>query len=128
VTRPEVETVATALLLELQAITRPVSTLLAESSVVAESCAVAPTCSEVLAGDTDTDATDTVAGALTFRIDELLLPPLEALMLALPAPTALTLPPLSTVATVMLELSQVIARPESSLPLESWSVAVAVAV
>jgi hypothetical protein len=42
VTSPDTETVLTAGLLELQAISRPVNVLLLASRVTAESCAVAP--------------------------------------------------------------------------------------
>jgi len=128
VTSPESETVAIPVLAELQLITRPVSTLPMESNVTADSCTVAPTCRLALAGDTETDATETLAGALTLRLEELLLPELEALIFVRPAPTPFTLPVESTVATVMSKLSQVTVGPEIVFPLESWSVAVAVAV
>jgi hypothetical protein len=62
VTRPDAETVATAVLLEFQPITRPVSALLLASRVTAESCTVAPTRRLDVAGDTDTDTTGTGAG------------------------------------------------------------------
>jgi hypothetical protein len=116
------------LLLEVQLITRPVRTLLLASIVTADSCTDAPTCRVALAGETDIDATGIGAGALTLRREELLLPELEALIIALPGPVALTVPPVSTVATLMSELSQVIVRPEIGFPVESCSVAVARAV
>jgi hypothetical protein len=128
VTSPEVETVAMPLLLELQPITRPVRTLLLASLVTADSWTDAPTCRLALAGDTDTDATGIGAGALTVRREEFVLPVLEALIIDWPGPTAFTVPVVSTVATLMSELSQIIVRPVIGLPLESASVAVAFAV
>jgi hypothetical protein len=112
VTSPEPETVAIEVLLELQPMTRPVSTLPLASLVVAVSCTDPPTCRVALAGDTETDATGIGAGALTLRRAELALPELEALIIALPGPVALTVPEVSTVATVRSELSQVTVRPE----------------
>jgi hypothetical protein len=128
VTRPELETVATPVLLELQPITRPVRRLLLASLVTADNWAVDPTCKEALAGDTVTEATGTGAGALTLSAEELLLPSLDALIIALPVPVALTAPAPSTVATLRLELSQVTVRSESGVPVESLRVAVATAI
>jgi hypothetical protein len=129
VTSPELETDAIEVFAELQPITRPVSTLLLASNVVAASCTVAPTCRRVaVAGDTEIDATGIGAGALTLRREELDLPSLEAVIMALPSPTAFTSPVAWTVATLMSELSQVTTRPEMGFPLESWSVTVATAV
>jgi hypothetical protein len=65
VTRPDAETVAIAVLLELQLTVRPVSTLLFASRVVAESCTVAPTGIVAVAGDTVTDATGVGGGGAT---------------------------------------------------------------
>jgi hypothetical protein len=129
VTRPEAETLAIALFAELHPITRPVSTLLLESSVTADSCTDDPTCRLAVNGDTDTDATGIGAGALTLKREELVLPELVALIIDWPGPIALIFPVLvSTVATVMSELVQVTTRPEIGFPLESASVAVACAV
>lgn len=77
-TRPVLETVAIAVLVELQPTTRPVSTLLLASNVVADNCTVAPTCRVALAGDTETEATGIGAGALTLMDAEPLLPSLVA--------------------------------------------------
>jgi hypothetical protein len=128
VTRPELETAAIPVFADPQLITRPVSTLLAESNVTAESCTDAATCRFAVVGETDTDATGIGAGALTVRREELVLPVVEPLIIDWPGPTAFTVPAVSTVATLVLELSQVIVRPKIGLPLESASVAVAVAV
>jgi hypothetical protein len=59
VTKPDPETVATAVLLELHAMERPVSTLLLASRVVAVACVVCPGASELFARDRLTDATGT---------------------------------------------------------------------
>jgi hypothetical protein len=128
VTSPELETFAIEVLPEFQPMTRPVSTLPLASLVVAVSCADAPTCRVAFAGDTDTDATGIGAGALTLKLEELVLPSLVALIIALPAPVALIVPAVSTVATPKLELAQVTVRPESRFPLESSRIAVARAV
>jgi hypothetical protein len=128
VTSPDDETVAMAPFPELQPITRPVSTLLLASRVAAESCTVAPTSRLALDGVTDTDATGIGAGALTLSAEALLLPSLEALIIALPEATALTVPAPSTVAIAEFELSQVTTRSAIGFPLASSSVAVAWAV
>jgi hypothetical protein len=128
VTRPDAKTVATAVLLEFQPITRPVSTLLLASRVTAESCTVPPTRRLAVAGDTDTDATGIGAGALTARAEEALFPSLEAAIIAVPAASAIRSPVVATVATLVLELCQVMVRPTIAVPVESLSVAVACAV
>jgi hypothetical protein len=111
-----------------QATTRPVSTLLFASRVTAESCTVAPTWRLDVAGDTETNATGTGAGALTLSAEDADFPWLEPLIIALPTPTALTPPVASTVATFRSELSHVTVTPVIGFPLESWAVAVARAV
>jgi hypothetical protein len=128
VTSPEVETVAIPVFAELHAITRPVSTLPLASRVTAANWVDAPTCKLAFGGDTDTDATGIGAGALTLRLEALVLPSLVAWIIALPAAFAATMPPASTVATVVFELDQETTLPESRFPLESVNVAVAVAV
>jgi hypothetical protein len=92
VTSPDPETVLTAELLELQATTRPASTLLFASRVTAESCCVPPTRRLALEGETDTVATGTGAGALTLRFEEFVLPSLVALIVVLPGAIARTAP------------------------------------
>ena len=64
VTRPDAETEAIALLLELHVIVRPVSTLLLASRVTAESCTVAATWTLAVAGETVTVATGAGGGGL----------------------------------------------------------------
>jgi hypothetical protein len=92
VTSPDVETLAIAVFAELQPITRPVSTLLLASRVTADSCTVAPISRVALAGDIDTDATGIGAGALTFRAEEPVIPPLDAEIIAVPAATVVMSP------------------------------------
>jgi hypothetical protein len=78
VTSPEPETVLMPGLLELQAIVRPVSTLLLASRVVAESWTVAPTNKLDDDGETATVATGAGGGAVTVIVAPLLLPSLVA--------------------------------------------------
>jgi hypothetical protein len=59
VTRPEADTVRTAVLLEAHVTSRPVSTLLLASRVTAVSCCVAPATIGVVAVESVTDATGT---------------------------------------------------------------------
>jgi hypothetical protein len=126
-TRPEAETVAIAAFADPQVTTRPVSTLLFASRVTTESCCDPPICRVALVGDTETDATGIVGGALTFSAEESVLPSLEAMIIAVPGPTAVTSPDAATVAMLVLELTQVTVRPTRLLPLESSIVAVATA-
>jgi hypothetical protein len=119
VTRPDVETVATAMLLEFQMTARPVSTLLSASRVTAESCTVPPIWRLDVAGDTETDATGTGGAALTLTAPEPVRPSLEAVIEALPAATAVTRPDAETVAIPALAEVQLIARPERTLALAS---------
>jgi hypothetical protein len=128
VTRPALETVAMVVLAELHAITRPVSTLLFASRATADNWTVPPICRVLVVGDTDIDATGIGAGALTLNGDAADLPSLVALIIAVPEPTAFTSPVATTVATAVFELSQVTVLPESCVPAESRSVAVATAV
>ena len=124
VTSPVLETEALAPLPELQIITRPVSKLLFASRVTADNCTVPPICRVAVAGETDTDATGIGGGAVTLSADDAVLPSLDALIIAVPAPTALTDPVTATVATLVFELAHTTARPESGAPVESTSVAV----
>src|SRR5450759_1986308 len=129
--RPDVETVQTLVSLELQLITRPVSTLLFASRVTAESCTVPPTWTPAVAGDTVTDATGTGGGggaALTVSAAAPFCPSLEAMMYAEPALTAVTTPPVVTEATPAFELDHETVRPVRSFPLASRRLAVALAV
>jgi len=119
VTRPELDTVATFVLLELQPITRPVRTLLLASRVVAESCCVPPTVRLAVVGETETDPTGTGAGALTVIVEEPVWPSLAAVTEALPAATAVTRPDADTVTMLVLLELQSITRPVRMLLLAS---------
>jgi hypothetical protein len=119
VTSPEVETVAIPAFPEFQLMTRPVSTLLFASRVTADSCTVPPTWRLADAGETETVATGTGAGALTVREADAVFPSLAAVIAAVPAATAEISPLPDTVATLVLPLCQVTARPVRVVPLES---------
>src|SRR5205085_9240482 len=93
------ETVATALLSDDQAMTRPVKTALFASRVVAVACVVCPIWIGDAARVTPTEATGigvTVSGALPVW------PPLAALICAVPSAIAVTTPVVDTVATAVL--------------------------
>jgi hypothetical protein len=119
VTRPAAETPAMLGLAELQVMTRPVSTLLLASRVTAESCWVAPTCTLALEGETVTDATGAGAGAVTVTGSVPLLVSLDAVIIALPAALAVTIPDAETVLMALLLELQAIARPVNTLLLAS---------
>src|SRR6266702_2816067 len=121
VTSPLALTVATAVLLLAQLTDRPDNGLPLASFGVAANCTVWPTCTAVVAGFTVTDATGTV---LTVMVAPPLCPSDVAVIVADPAATPLTTPLALTVATAVLPLDQVIARPESELPFASFGVAV----
>src|SRR6266702_3626588 len=120
VTSPLALTVATAVLLLAQLTDRPDNGLPLASFGVAANCTVWPTCTAVVAGFTVTDATGTV---LTVMVAPPLCPSDVAVIVADPAATPLTTPLALTVATAVLPLDQVIARPESELPFASFGVA-----
>src|SRR6266704_792413 len=120
VTRPLAFTVATLAASVDQMIARPESGLPLASSGVAVSCSVPPTRIVALVGLKLTDAT----GTMTVIAALPLLPSLAAVMLAVPAASAVTSPLPFTVATPGASLDQVIVRPESGFPLASSSVAV----
>src|SRR2546421_295877 len=89
---------------------------------VALSCTVCPTGTLADDGVTVTEATGT--GALvTVMVAVPLFPSLVAVIVAVPAPLAVTNPVRLTVATVVSLDDQVTARPESGLPLSSLGVA-----
>lgn len=123
VTSPVPDTLPVAGVPELHEMVRPVRTLLFASRVTAESCTVDPTETDVLGGVTETVATGMGAGALTVMTDVPLFPSLSAVIVALPAATAVTRPELDTVATpLLLELHET-TRPVSTLLLASRVVA-----
>src|SRR6266581_2053378 len=120
VTRPLAFTVATLAASVDQMIARPESGLPLASSGVAVSCSVPPTRIVALVGLKLTDAT----GTMTVIAALPLLPSLAAVMLAVPAASAVTSPLPFTVATPGASVDQVVVRPESGFPLASSSVAV----
>jgi hypothetical protein len=124
VTRPEPEFTEATLVFPLDhETTRPVSVLLLASRVTAESCTVTPTCTLDVAGDTETDATGTGAGALTVIDAEALCPSLETETDTFPAATAVTRPDAETVAIAVFAELQPITRPVSTLLLASRVIA-----
>src|ERR687888_1744553 len=120
VTSPLELTVATEMLLLDQVTVRPVRALPAESFGVAASCVVPATVMLAVAGLTVTDATGT---GVTVTVAVPLLPSLVAVIVAVPAPAPLTRPLPLTVATARLLLDQETVRPVSTLPAESFGVA-----
>src|SRR6266550_3278171 len=121
VTSPVPLTVASARLPLAQVIVRPVSTLPAESFVVAASCAVPPTNTLAEAGLIVTEATGTFA---TVTVAVPFCPSLVAVIVAVPAATAVTRPLADTVATPGTLLAHVTTRPISAEPFASSGVAV----
>jgi hypothetical protein len=125
VTSPDDETAATAVLLELQAITRPVRTLLFASRVVAVACVVSPGSRVLEPSVTLTDATATGGGEATVSTALPVLPSHVAMICTVPTAIAVTRPDADTVATpVLLEL-QAITRPVRVLLFASRVTAVA---
>src|SRR6266849_497916 len=121
VTNPVLFTVATAVLFVVQVIRRPVSGLPLASRGVAVSWPVCPTVRFRLLGVTLTDATGTW---VTTTDAPPLFPSLVAVMVAVPAPRAVTSPVAFTVATAALLVVQLTPRPVSGFPLASRGVAV----
>src|SRR5213082_1409176 len=120
-TSPLPFTVATAVLLLDQVITRPDNGLPFASLGVAVSCTVSPTAT--LAGDGVT-VTEATGASVTVTSDVPLCPSLVAVIVAVPAPTPVTSPLPFTRATAVLLLDQVTTRPLSGFPLASFGVAV----
>src|SRR5439155_531641 len=120
VTSPVEDTVATAGVPDAQVTDRPESTLPAASFRVVVSCTVAPTSTTAVAGLTVTDATGTIA---TVTLAVPLFPSLVAVIVADPAATPVTSPAADTVAIAVFELVHATARPVSTFPAASFSVA-----
>src|SRR5438094_6519186 len=120
VTRPVAETVATAVFVLAQLIVRPVSTLPLASLSTAVACVVWPTMRLLVPNDTVTEATGT---AITTTCTEPLTPPLVAVMVVVPAASAVMSPVALMLAATRLELDHVTVRPVSTLPLASLSIA-----
>jgi len=112
----------TAGLLDPQLTVRPVRALPPASFGTAVSCCVCPSNTGVTGAESANDITGTgttVSGRLP------VLPSLVAMMLALPAETAVTIPLAATVATPRLSDDQATTRPDNTLLLTSRVVAVA---
>ena len=102
---------------------RPVSALPAESRSVAVACVVCPAVSETDASATVIDATGAGGGGSTSTEDVAETPSTVALIEAVPARTAVTIPEVDTVAMVGLALDHCVTRcvrepPEASAPLD----------
>src|SRR5436309_1374696 len=120
VTTPLPLTVATAVLLLPQLTGRPDNGLPLASFGVAVSCTVWPTGTDAVLGLTVTDATGTV---LTVIVAVPLWPSEVAVIVAEPPAAPVTSPLPLTVATAVLLLAQLTARPDNGLPFASLGVA-----
>jgi hypothetical protein len=120
-TRPLTFTVATAWLLDDQVIVRPMSKVPLTSLSVAVNCCVPPT---MRLADVGLTATVFTGARVTVIEDVPNLVSLVAVIVVPPDPTAVTRPLPSTVAAAVLLEDQSTARPASSLPAASRSVAV----
>jgi hypothetical protein len=123
-TLPVDDTVASVGAALLHVIARPERTLPAASRVTATACVDWPTFRLDEFRVTVTDATGAGGGTSTDIVTAELLPSTDSLMLALPLATAVTRPPLETVATVGLVLLHAGTREASTLPDASYTVAV----
>jgi hypothetical protein len=103
----------------LQENVAPGMTLLAASYAVAVSCTVFPTAMLALPGVTATRATGGGGALVTVMLAEPLLPPVEAVIAAVPAARPLTTPEPLTVAVFAADVLQVKVRPVRTLPLAS---------
>lgn len=121
VTSPVEDTVAIAVLPVLHVTTRPVRTVWFKSYVVAVACAVWPTWMLEAKGDTLTESTGI---GVTVIEDVPPLPSLVAVITATPLATAVTNPADETVARVGSLDDHVTTRPDNTLPLTSFVVAV----
>jgi hypothetical protein len=123
VTSPEPFTEACWLELVDQEQLRPVSRLPAASRVMAVNCLRAPSTIVAVAGSMSTRATGAGGGAVTESEAVPDAPSVAAVIVADPAPTAVTSPAPLTLATDVLLDVQVIARPASAFPAASSGVA-----
>jgi hypothetical protein len=125
VTSPELELTDAMLVFPLdQVTTRPLSTLLFASRVVADNCVVAPTTTFDEDGETVTVATGTGAGTVTVMLALPVFVSLVAVIVADPAPTAVTRPVVEfTEATPEFPLDHATTRPVRTLLLASRVVA-----
>jgi hypothetical protein len=120
VTTPADDTVATAAFDVLHVTVRPVSTAPAASLVTAVNACVPPTDTVAALGVTSTVATGT--GTVIAAVP--VFPSLDAVIVALPAVTAVTTPADDTVATAAFDVLHVTVRPVSTAPAASLVTAV----
>jgi hypothetical protein len=125
VTNPDDDTVATVAAFVVQVTVRPVSACPTELYGVAVSCTVWPTLTLGVAGVTTTLATGTGA---TVMVDAPDFPSMVAVIVTVPADTAVTTPAEFTVARALLLLVQATVRRYSGCPSASRGVAVNVVV
>jgi len=125
VTTPVAETVATAVALDVQLTTRPVSTLPLASFKVTVSDCEPPAMIVAVLGVTTTEATGTGVTVIVAVPDAV---PLVAVIVVVPGATAVTTPVADTVATPGVVELHVTVRPVRTLPSLSLSVAVSVVV
>src|SRR5439155_1004578 len=123
VTSPVADTVATPQALDIQTTERPESTLPAASFSVALSCTDCPTRRPVAAGLTLTEATGATGTSFTVTAALPVCPSLVAVMVAAPVAAPVTSPLADTVATPQALDTHTTERPESTLPVASFSVA-----
>ena len=120
-TTPLPFTAATAVFELAHVMVRPPRALPLASRAVAVNCAVRPVSRFADPGLTETVATGTSVAVI---VAVPLLPSLVAVTVAEPTPRPVTRPFVLTVATLVFELAQVIARPVNGAPLASFGVAV----
>jgi len=121
VTTPVLETVATAVLLELHVTTRSVTTVPFTSLTVATSVVVSPSLTLTVAGATVTLPTG-IAATVTADVPDF--PSLVAVIVTEPTATPVTTPVADTVASAVLLDAHVTVRPVSTAPFASFTVAV----
>ena len=125
VTRPVPETVAIPEFALDHEIARPVNTLPLASRVTTARLTVPPVRMLDDAGETVTDATATGVVVVTERVAAPTCPPLDAVIWATPAASAVTRPESDGIAALMLLDVQTTSRPVSTLLLASRIVALA---
>ena len=116
VTSPDAETVASAVLSELHVMTRPSSTPPLASRVIAVACVIWPTVSDAELRETPTDDTGAGEGAAIVTAALPAWPSLVAVMVALPAVTAVTSPDAETVAASVLSDFHAMVRSARTTP------------
>lgn len=122
VTRPPADTVATDVFDEAHVMVRPPNAVPVESRGVAVIVIVSPVTSDDDVGLIDTVATG-AASDWTAIFAVPLTPLVVAVIVALPAPCAVTSPVFETVAVLVSLLDQAMIKPVSTLPLSSFTVA-----